>query len=63
MEHTVPETNWHVASADLIRDSTDGDTIIVRSEAMRELGEIAHKRMCPNKMITFKVVIPTWELS
>lgn len=55
MQHVVPAANGTMALADLIEKSSDGDEIIVSSEAMRELGERAHQRMCPTKTLTFTV--------
>lgn len=55
MKHTVPASNWTVTLADLIGVARDGDTIEVHTEAMRELARLAHRRMCPEKNLTFVV--------
>lgn len=55
MTITIPRTNWTMALADAIRDACDGDVIVVHNDDMRELGERAKGRMCPNKTLTFQV--------
>lgn len=47
----INRVNWPVKLADAVRDSQDGDVIQVATEAMRELGERAKARMCPDKNI------------
>ena len=55
MKHVIPTVNWHMALADAIDASQDGDVIVVQNEAQKELGEIAKSRVCPDKNITFEV--------
>ena len=42
---TIPKTNWPTHLAAMIAAAQDGDTIIVHTEAMKELGEHAAERM------------------
>lgn len=58
MKHTVPVSNWHTALIETIHRAQDGDTIVVHTDAMRELGERARARICPSKNITFEVSRP-----
>jgi len=53
--HTLSSKNWTNQLATLIEQAKDGDIIIVRSEAQKELGEKAKGRMCPDKKIEFRV--------
>jgi hypothetical protein len=53
---SVPVENWTSALPQAIRDAEDDDVLLVDTEAKKELGETAHKRMCPEKHITFEVV-------
>jgi hypothetical protein len=55
MIYKLPTTNWHMVLADAIEESSDGDTIVVHSDAMKELALSAHDRMCPNKKITDEI--------
>lgn len=43
----------HLANA--IREANPGDVIVVHTDAMKEMGERAHARMCPDKDIIFRV--------
>ena len=54
-EWKIPSSNWPTALWAAIDCSVDGDIIVILNEAMRELGEEAKERMCPNKEITFEV--------
>ena len=53
--HTIPRGNWAKHMADKIEQCADGDTIQVRSEAMKELGYRVWARMCTRKVIIFEV--------
>lgn len=53
--HVIPEINSHTALSDAIRLAHAGDTIACRTEAMKEMGERAHARMCPDKRLEFEV--------
>jgi hypothetical protein len=55
MKYNVPSADWLQKLADYIELAKDGDIIVVESDAAKELGERALKRMCPNKTITFEV--------
>ena len=55
MEFRLPRRNWHMALADAIKQSSDGDIIIVFSKVMLELGLSAKMRMCPDKLLTFEI--------
>lgn len=55
MEYRIPPTNWTSHLADAIDECENGDVIIVSSESMKELGERANNRMCPDKNIIFRV--------
>ena len=41
----IPKVNWHIALADAIKTAEAGDTIVVHSDAMRNLAESAKERM------------------
>lgn len=56
--HMIPKAGWPTALANTIDECEGGDTIIVHTEAMFELGQIAHARMCPEKPITFEIKQP-----
>ena len=56
MQYIVHSRNWTSQPADFITQATDGDIIVVVSDATKELGERARLRMCPDKRITFQVV-------
>ncbi len=53
--HYIPQANWHMALADAIEQSKDGDIIVVHNLSMKELAERAHGRMCPGKNIVFQI--------
>lgn len=53
--HMIPKAGWPTALANTIDQCEDGDTIIVHTEAMLELGQIAQARMCPEKSIAFEI--------
>jgi hypothetical protein len=55
VEFVVPVANWPHFLAQYIEEAHDGDTIVVYSRATKELGERAWKRMCPDKVLTFKI--------
>ena len=38
-----------------IRRAESGDTIVVPSESIKSMGILAHRRMCPEKDLTFEV--------
>lgn len=44
-EFKIPAANWSDELAAAIRKAQPGDTVIVRTEPMRKLGEIAAGRM------------------
>lgn len=52
---TIPRRDWSKHLAAMIEAAQDGDTIMVHSEAMRTLGEIAAKRMRLAIELTFAV--------
>lgn len=52
---TFPVGNWTSQLVAAIEKAVDGDVIIVLSDAMKELGQRAARRMCPDKKIIFKV--------
>ena len=54
--YTIPIGNWHMALADAIEQAEDGDIIEVHEQAMKELGERAKTRMCPDKKIEFVIL-------
>ena len=54
-KYTLSPENWAMTLADLIKNSEDGDIIIVSSEAQKELGIRAKNRRYPEKSITFLV--------
>ena len=43
--HVVPAANWSDALAEILRKAQPGDTIAVRSDAMRQLALGAAERM------------------
>ncbi len=53
MRRYVPRKNYAKLLPETIKEARSGDTIIVCTEAMRDLGGIAHERMCPEKDLTF----------
>ena len=54
-EFIVPARNWLLALAVYLRDSKDGDTIIVQNEAMRQLAERGKLRTCPEKELIIAI--------
>lgn len=54
MKIKIPAGNWHMALADAIESAKDGDVIVIKSDAQKQLGLSAKGRMCPNKDITFE---------
>ncbi len=51
----VPITNWNTVLPQMIEKAESGDRIIVQTDAMKELGEIALARMRPGENISFIV--------
>lgn len=58
MIHTIPSRNWTTALADTFEQCKNGDTIIVHTDAMQELAQRAHVRMCQDKEVIFAVKQP-----
>lgn len=52
---TIPKANWPVHLAAMIAAAQDGDTIIVHTESMKMLGELAAERVRPEIGLTFLV--------
>lgn len=50
----IPMDNWHIHLADAIENAESNHVIMCHSEAMRELGFIAAKRM--GKVVRFQVM-------
>lgn len=58
MRHRVRDTTWQQKLKHLmylIRISQSGDEIVVRSEAMRDQGELFRQLHCPDKEIIWVV--------
>lgn len=53
--HTIKPANWHMQIADAIKRSDDGDTLIVHTDAQKELAERALARMRPGLKLTIEV--------
>lgn len=58
---TIPAGNWTTALADTLDQAEDGDTIVVQSERMKELGERALSRRKDGKKVSFVVEAPSEE--
>ena len=56
MDHEIPEVNWAQKLAGIVSYAVSGDTVLCHSNAQAELGERARKRLCPSKVLTFRVV-------
>jgi hypothetical protein len=50
----IPTGNWQMALVEAIDRAAPGDTIVVNTEAMKQLGLLAKARMHPDKQITFE---------
>lgn len=55
MTYTISKADWHISLSEYIRLAKDGDTIIMHSDAQKELAIRAKERMCPEKAIEFVV--------
>ncbi len=55
MEHRITESNWATQIAAALKSAADGDTIVVPTEAAKQLAERAKARMCPDKRLTIVV--------
>jgi len=55
MRHEIPTHSSRTHLANAIENAKDADIIVCRSDAMKVLAERAHKRMCPDKLLTFEV--------
>ena len=57
VEVFIPAKNWHVEIANAIKSTNPKNItrIVVRSHEERELGIIAHGRMCPENEIEFVI--------
>ncbi len=55
-EFEIPAIDWTGALAQAIKNATDGDVVIVRSEEMLNLALLAKSRLCPTKKIIFRVL-------
>jgi len=54
--YVIPTTGWTTVLSKALSECNDGDTILVHSKSMKELAERAQARVCPDKMIIFKIV-------
>lgn len=52
---TIPAMNWTRCVESAIKDSKDGDEIVVSSDDMREYVKLAIERQCPDKNIVLTV--------
>jgi hypothetical protein len=57
-EIVIPAENWTKALAQAIEQANEGDVIVVATNAMKQLGKNAKKRMRPHANISFVVRVP-----
>lgn len=55
MKIKIPYADWHLALADAIEDAQEATTIVVASDAARELGISAAKRMGKADLISWEI--------
>lgn len=55
MRIEIPSGNWHIALANSLEIARDNDIIVVKSQAMKNLGERAGERMFPDKKFRFEI--------
>lgn len=56
IRHEIPVVDWATKLARAIRERSDGDTVVVHTEAMQELGERTLQRLgLTGKKITFEL--------
>ena len=55
MKYILESKNWTTALAILIAQCEDGDEIVFGSDNIKQVGERAKNRMCPEKSVTFSV--------
>lgn len=62
MRIEIKAGDWHKALADAVRDAKDGDVIVIKSNAQRQLAQSTKEHMCPDKDITFEWGRPLREI-
>jgi len=55
MTYVIPSGNWSQHLADAIERASDGDEIVVESEAAAEMARKAIQRMRPGLQVTFVI--------
>lgn len=57
MTHRISEKNWSTELAKILRESHDGDLILVATPSQKVLAERAKQRLCPQKRITIQTEV------
>lgn len=53
MRIIIPVGDWLMKLCDALETSNNDDEIIVKTQAIKELAEMAKERICPDKNIIF----------